>query len=143
MTKKHLNKRPNLIATAVAGIVLAFLAMFLLKIDYWLLPPAKKMAASWKADIDMLEKSGKLPKQWKDIREVTIKADNSQIQEWLKDLQPPIHRNREGNFRLEVFLVHWIEGYRYGAVVQYHLVDLRNQNTIWEDGRTFKLGFVY
>ena len=133
------------IATAVGLIIICAVVFMLytLKINFWLATPAEKMAMTWSEDLKLLENSRKLPPQWKDIREVSVKADNSEIQNWLKDLHPDIPMVKNGNYRLEVFLVFLIEGYRYGAVAQYHLVDLRTNNTVWEDGRTFKLGIVY
>lgn len=130
-----------LIVLSVTALLVA--GFYFMRINFWVAPPAQKMSVAWADDIRLLEKSGKLPKQWAEIREVSIKADNSTIQEWLKELHPPIQRNPKGKFRLDVFLVFWIDGYRYGTVVQYHLVDLTNENTVWEDGRTFKLGAVY
>jgi hypothetical protein len=133
------------------GIFLIILAVFVLgaggyhflRIRFWLSTPAEKMATTWTEDIRLLERSGKLPKEWSQIREVSIRADNSTIQDWLRELHPPIKKDPKGRFRLDVFLVFWIEGIRYGTVVQYHLVDLQTENTVWEDGRTFRLGLVY
>lgn len=138
------NFKPLGIALIVFSTLLVAVALaHYFRLSYWMAPPAEKMAIAWADDMRLLENSKKLPKQWSEIREVAVRADTSVIQDWLKNLTPPINRNPNGNYKLETFLVFWIDGYRYGTVVQYHLVDLRNQNTVWEDGRTFKLGFVY
>ena len=140
---KNQNSPPIAIAIGVIIICAVVFMLYALKINFWLAKPAEKMAMTWSEDLKLLENSRKLPPQWKEIKEVSIKADNSEIQNWLKDLHPDIPMIKTGNYRLEVFLVFLIEGYRYGVVAQYHLVDLRNNNTVWEDGRTFKLGIVY
>lgn len=130
-------------------LLLASLATLLLvgavalKADYWAAPPEEKFAKSWEQDIRLLESSQKLPKEWKAIKEVTVKAANSPAQEWIEHKKAPITTDPKGSHRLEVFVIHWIEGYRYGVVFQYNLVDLTNHNTTWELGRTLKLGFVY
>jgi hypothetical protein len=149
-SKNLKSKSPKLSSHSIGLLLIAFAVLALavgsyhfFRIGFWLLKPAEKMASAWSDDIRLLEKSRKLPKEWNQIREVSIRADNSSIQEWLKELRPPIHRDPKGKYRLDIFLVFWIEGYRYGTVVQYYLVDLQNENTIWEDGRTFKLGIVY
>ncbi len=112
--------------------------------DYWISPPKEKFLRSWRDDVHLLEKTKTLPPAWKEIREITLKADpNSPADGWIQDIVVPVERNPKGKYRLEVFVIHWIDGYRYGAVVQYDLVDLSNDNTTWELGRTFKLGFVY
>ena len=144
-TKKPSTRNSAPIAIAIGVVVLTAIVVILssLKVSFWMATPAEKMAVTWSNDLRLLESSRKLPPQWRDIKEVSVKADNSEIQNWLKDLHPDIPMIKTGNFRLEVFLVFFIEGYRYGVVTNYHLVDLRNNNTVWEDGRTFKLGIVY
>ncbi len=133
------------------GLILflaSFVAVFLitahlLRVEYWLSPPNEKFQQSWREDIQLLEKSKNLPAQWQEIGEVYLRSDNSPAQEWITTKANPIKTNSKGKYKLDVFVIHWIEGYRYGAIVQYSLVDLTTDNTIWELGRTFKLGIVY
>jgi hypothetical protein len=138
-----MNKKVGLILVVSALAVALWVAWFGLDANYWLAPPHDKMNLSWSRDVRLLEESGRLPTQWNEIKEISIRADNSPIQDWLSGLEAPIRRNPNGQYRLEVFLIHMIEGNRYGAVIQYNLVDLKNDNTIWEAGRTLKLGIVY
>lgn len=131
----------TLLVVSVTSLILVCFTV--LHIDYWLAPPYEKFKRSWAEDVLLLEKSKSLPKEWDSIREIAIKSDNSPAQDWIAETQAPITVTSKGNYRLDVFVIHWLEGYRYGVVLQYNLVDLRNQNTIWELGRTLKLGWVY
>jgi hypothetical protein len=133
------------------GLSLMFAALVLIgvglyrhyHVGYWMKPPAEKFLISWSEDVQLLEKTQKLPKEWKEIKEISIKGDNSPVQDWIQKIKPPITKKASGRYRLEIFIIHWIEGYRYGTVVQYDLVDLVTNNTVWEISRTYKLGIVY
>jgi hypothetical protein len=143
-TKEHYVRKGigfTLIIASVLSMLLVLVAF--LKLSFWLAPPEEKFSRAWKEDIQLLEKSGKLPKEWQSIKAVEMTGDNSPVQNWLPGLVAPIKKNPEGNYQLNVFLIHWLEDNRYGVVIQYHLVDLNTKNTIWEIGRTLKLGFVY
>lgn len=128
-----------------AALVLGFGAWFTLAGgQFWLLTPKEKFLTAWSQDLELLSKSGNLPKEWENIREVALKTDNSPAQDWISGVKPPIPTNQNGTYRLDVFVVHWLEGYRYGAILTYSLVDTRrNDNTVWELSRTHKLGIVY
>lgn len=130
-----------LLIVALASLGLVSYAVF--RVDYWLAPPPEKFKRSWYEDVQLLEKSKSLPKEWQSIREISIKADNSPAQDWIAELTAPITVTKDGHYRLDVFIIHWIEKERYGVVIQYNLVELKSQNTIWELGRTLKLGIVY
>lgn len=132
-----------------ASVALAALALIIYivahayNIEFWAAPPAEKFVRSWRADIASLTSKNKLPKQWSDIKEIRVQTDSSPAQNWVKDLVVPAQTKPNGHYRLEIFVIHWIEGYRYGVVVQHNLVDLANNNTVWEMNRTYKLGIVY
>ena len=138
-----MNKRVGLTLIIFSVILVGWVAYVTLGLGYWLLPPEQKFAQSWKTDIALLEKSQKLPKQWNDIKEVSLRAAAGPAQDWIAGHPNPISSQILGHYKLDIFVIHWLEGYRYGVVIQYNLVDLKNQNTVWELGRTLKLGFVY
>ena len=138
-----MGKNLGLILIVAATIMSLWAASAIFNVSYWLLSPEQKFYKSWQADLALLEKSKTLPKQWSLIKELTIKAANAPAQDWIAINRPPIKLNPSANYRLDIFVIHWLEGYRYGVVIEYNLVDLRNENTIWELGRTLKLGWVY
>lgn len=138
-----MTKRVGAVLIAASVLIALLLTFTALRLDYWLAPPNEKFVRSWQDDIALLQESKRFPQEWYEIKEVNIRSDNSPAQEWIENLKAPITLNPNGTYRLNVFVIHWLEDIRYGVVVQYNLVDLRNNNTVWELGRTFKLGFVY
>jgi hypothetical protein len=145
------------VLSGAAVVAIIWIAYISISTSYYVKTPYSKLITSWTDDVHVLEKSKKLPKEWSEIKELEIKGDNSwPIQDWLGKIRdtkakpgseasqkPPIKLNPKGHFKLEVFLVHWIEEYRYGVMLQYHLVDIASKNTIWELDRTYPLGYFY
>jgi hypothetical protein len=128
----------------IAGMLCAvWIAWVSLDLGFWTASPREKFLKTWAEDIRLLQASGTLPPAWSQIKDINIRTDNSPIHEWLEKAELPIKKNPKGNLLLEVFAVHWIEGHRYGVVLQYKLLDGQTKNTIAELGRTFKLGIVY
>lgn len=145
-----------LVGLSIIGILT--LAAISFRVGYLIKSPYEKLVATLNEDIKNLAASKKLPPAWNDIKEIKFKGDNTwPVQDWLTKLSPPktspapkkiptkpaIVAKANGRFRLDIFLIHWIEGYRYGAVVQFQLIDLATTNTVWELDRTYKLGFIY
>ncbi len=141
--QKHLHKSVGLVLIAAAVVTVLAVIWSALEVDFYLKPPHEKFITRWKADLTQLEKAKKLPSQWNDIREVQVRSDNSPIQDWLPKIKVPISTNPNGRYRLEIFLIHWIENNKYGVVMEYNLIDLVTNNKVWEFGRTYPLGFVY
>ena len=138
-----MRKNIGIILLLISLTCLGCMAFFYFRVGFFLKPPHEKLLVSWREDVQLLEESKKLPKEWGEIREITINSDNSPVHDWLDRIKPPIQKNPRGKYRLEAFLNQWIEGYRYGVVIQYKLIDMTNSNTVWELGRTYKLGFQY
>jgi hypothetical protein len=130
-------------AIFIAALVVAALgAAQYYNLDYWLKPSKEKFVLSWKKDIAALEKSSKLPKEWQEIREIIVKTDNSPAQNWVEKIETPVKKKPDGFYRLDVFIAHWIDNDKYGVLIQYNLVDLRNGNTIWELSRSLPIGRI-
>lgn len=152
-----MQKKFGLFLLATATLAVVFSGYSLRHLNYYLKQPFEKLIITWSEDVKNLERSKSLPKEWSDIKEFEIKGDNSwPTQDWITQIKkkdtrkttntvliPPIKLNSSGRFKLEIFLIHWIEGYRYGAIVQYHLVEIATKNTVWELDRTYKMGFIY
>lgn len=126
----------------IALVVAAAGAAQYYNVDYWLKPSKEKFSITWKKDLKTLEKSGKLPEGWQQIREIALKTDNSPAQTWVVGLEAPIKKSPEGFFRLDIFIAHWIENDKYGTLIQYNLVDLRTGNTTWELSRSLQIGRI-
>ena len=126
----------------VSLLIIGGLAASIFKADYWILSPKDKFIRSWQDDVALLKKSGKLPDGFNHIREIEIKSDNSPARDWIDDLKRRVPTEPTGTYKLSVMVIHWIEDTRYGAIVQYNLVDTKSGNTVWELSRTFKLGYL-
>lgn len=142
-SQQEMHKKVGLVLILVAVGTIIAAAWSSLGISYYIKPPQEKLLTRWQEDLTQLEKGKYLPKQWSEISEVEIRSDNSPIQEWLPTLKAPIQKNPQGRYRLEIFLIHWIEKYKYGVVMEYSLIDLTSNNKVWELGRTYHLGYIY
>lgn len=126
----------------VSLLIVGGIAASTLKADYWILSPKEKFIRSWQEDLALLKKSGKIPAGFDHIREIEVRSDNSPARDWLDDLKRKIPTEPTGTYKLSVMVIHWIEENRYGAIIQYNLVDTKSGNTVWELSRTFKLGYL-
>lgn len=130
-----------LILTAVA--LAALVALYGFDQKYWLLPPEQKLISSWRSDLNLI-KENKQAELLKRVKQVRLRAnDHSPAAEWIEKVQAPIEKSPSGDVLADVFLIHQIEGHRYGVVVQYEFIDLKNNNKIGEFARTLWLGIYY
>lgn len=110
---------------------------------YWLLPPPEKLVASWKADIQLI-KDTKQAALFKRVGKVRLRAnDHSPAADWIEKIHAPLETVKNGDVLADIFLIHQIEGHRYGVVVQYEFIDMKNNNKIGEFARTLWLGIYY
>ena len=127
------------LAIALAGVVI----MIGFNQRYWLLTPEKKLVASWRADLDLI-KDTKQASLFKRVGKVRLRAnDHSPATEWIEKIQPPVEKVKDGDVLADIFLIHQIEGHRYGVIVQYEFIDMKNNNKIGEFARTLWLGIYY
>ena len=123
--------------------LIAILAFFGLNQKFWFLAPAEKLTFAWKQDLEILSKTnhGKL---FTRVQKIKVRAtDHSPAQEWIPNLNAPLMLNKQGDLTLDVFLVHQIEGHRYGVIMQYAFLDSKSGNMIDEFARTLWLGIYY
>lgn len=112
-------------------------------VKFWISSPEKKFALAVAEDLKLLEKSHFLPPGWQKIKKIDLTSDASHVSNWLNSHTFEIPQKKDGEYILEIFVSEWIDGYRYGALVEYDLVDIKNKNTVWELNRTYKLGILY
>lgn len=101
--------------------------------------PKDRLEALWFKDMKALEASGKLPQGWDLIEKVELIAGDSYSKELIDNSSYPIKLNPKGDKKLEVIFDKWVDGQESGIIIQYHLVDQKTNNTIWELGRSLKL----
>lgn len=94
--------------------------------------------ALWAEDIKKLEQSGKLPTGWYDLNNVEINVTSPNLKPWLEKYSPDFGVKPTGKFKLHIFLDDFQEDRKTGIIIQYSLIDLTSQDTVWELGRTLE-----
>ena len=122
---------------------MVFVTLLRADVGFWFATPAKKFAMATRNDMKLLEKNHSLPKIWSKIKKIELSSDASHVQDWLNADAFDIPKTNNGDYTLDIFVSEWIDGYRYGALVQYDLIDIKTKNTVWELNRTYKLGIIY
>jgi hypothetical protein len=111
-------------------------------LDFWSVrnaPLYKRLERQWQEDVDDLEASQKLPKEWNDVGVVETIGGTPETKEWLQRIETPIKPHKGGHYKLEILVVAWDEDGKTGALIQYDLDNLKTGATIWEQGRTLIL----
>lgn len=130
-----------LVIVAIALALLVVLVGFNQR--YWLLSPEQKLVASWKADVELI-KNSKQAALLKRVGKIRLRANHhSPAVEWAEKVHAPIEKIKDGDVLADIFLIHQIEGHRYGVIVQYEFIDMKNNNKIGEFARTLWLGIYY
>ncbi len=105
-------------------------------------PLFKRFERQWHEDVQLLEKSGKLPASWRDVREVQIIPGSLETQNLLRRIKIPVRaQNDKGNSRMEVIAYAWTEAGKIGIFLQYNIEDIASRNTLWELNRTLILQY--
>lgn len=132
----------GLLLLIISLIVIGGVFAVATKADYWLLSPKDKFLQRWQQDTALLRKSKSLPPGWDHVRSVDVRSDNSPAANWVESLKSRIPTDPTGTYQMNVMIIHWIEGNKYGAIVQYTLIDTKTGNTVWEISRTLHLGYL-
>ena len=95
----------------------------------------------WQQDIQLMEKSGKLPALWKELGEIRLESSSSKKLITAKDVAP-IKLAAKGIYKLDLLILQAENGNELNAVIQYDVVN-SNGSTVFEFGRTLSLGRYY
>lgn len=90
-------------------------------------------------DIQDLEGKKLLPSEWVNIKEVTLQPTSPTTEGWIKTYSPKIVTNTNGNLRLEIVIIDWIDEEARGGLAQMSLIDLISGNKVWEIARTYRI----
>lgn len=126
-------------------IVTAALISILIGNSWLLKTPQEKLKETWRDDLAKISQSQKLPPAWKMIRSIEI-VTSSQIfsdETLLRSIMPAIPTNSNEKYNLEIFVIDYLSSNRYGVIIHYSLINSETQNKIWEEARTFKLGWLF
>src|ERR1700692_1590925 len=103
---------------ALFFLCLMFAVLAYVVLDTWRfenLKPVAKLQQLWEEDMLALNQGGRLPSEWSQIREIQLLGGNEESKAWLKQIQIPVHLNKEGTYRLQILLVSWAEEGKIGA----------------------------
>lgn len=126
------------LAVFIFGLV-AVLATYDDLTPFWFNKKNEKIETLWKQDLELLVRTGSLPKQWTQISEIRLFPLSESTKKLVKEIKMPFRQHPEGDYLLEISLDDWQENQDYGIVVQYNLINKTTGNTIWELGRTIIL----
>jgi hypothetical protein len=94
----------------------------------------------WKKDFQRLSASGQLPKAWGLINQIILIPTDPLTKELSMYLKAPVKVNKAGNYRLEVTIItHQSEKNKTQVLLQHNIIEVENENTIWELNRTYNL----
>lgn len=96
----------------------------------------------WAQDYELISKSGKMPKLWFDLKTVVVAPESLPLYSPSSDKENPVKNTVEGTHKVEILIVDATDGNAIAAIVQYHITNAE-RNTVWEFGRTLKLGHYY
>lgn len=130
-----MSKRAVMLMWCIAAALIAYVAL-----DFYSgrnVPLYKKFEIQWKADVHLLETSGKLPKAWSEVGEIKVTGGTPDTRTWLQRIKVPIEARKGGSVKLEILVIAWEENRKIGVTVQYNLSDRKTGEWIKEVGRTF------
>lgn len=96
-----------------------------------------------KNDLHKLETAHQLPASWYEVNYLELRPLSKEAASWLRGMHIPIEYKPGGNFLLHMTVDSSAKEARDNgdkfAVVEFHMVDLRTKNSVWEFGRTYTL----
>ena len=138
-------KRLALVLVGLAIVALLAAGFFALRLNVWIAKPKDKFSRFFEEDLQLLRKTGKLPKEWDQLRVVQIRSSGSIGQQLINGWKPSVAGKDSGRYKLDIFVTDAIDitARQYAAVVEFTITDLASgNNTISQFGRTFSLGYV-
>ncbi len=94
----------------------------------------------WREDYDRLLKSGKIPIAWVKVNKVIYIPTDSLTAELSAYLKAPLLIVKNGDYRLEVTVIsHISENGKTQILLQQNIIDIQNENTVWEMNKTYNL----
>lgn len=94
----------------------------------------------WRSDIERLIEAGQIPQAWGQISQVVFHPTDPLTTELASVLQAPVLINKDGTYRLEVSIItHQSDQKRTQVLLQHNIVDIHDDNTIWELNKTYNL----
>lgn len=140
-------KKGKFEATLAALFITALIAggiIFLKRaIKLYETPPAERLSKLISQDLENLKLKNSLPPEFKNLSEIEITTEGSTFKPWTDLIKLSIPQTASGTHTLQVFIFFYLNEKKYGANVQYDLVENKSENTIWELSRSYDLGWIF
>lgn len=94
-------------------------------------------------DLQSLKAKSSLPEQFNKVRGFELSTEGSTFKPWVDETKISFPTDPNGTFELQLFIFFFVNENRYGANVQYDLVDSKTKNTVWELTRSYNLGWIF
>lgn len=143
------------LVTKYVSLILFFSGLVFISFDKnlydYFLPAEVQLSKKMNRDLENLEKTGHLHKNFRQASELKIIFGSEKTEKFFQRVELPLMlekinqkkaedtRLTSQEFLLEVFVDLLEEG---GVILQYDLVDKKSGNTIWELSRTYKLSNI-
>ncbi len=93
----------------------------------------------WKQDIEKLLLYQKIPKEWQNIKTIEYIPLSDSAKTLLEKVKAPIRTHTDGEYTLQIGVDDWQDKEYLNLLVQYHLIDSKTGNTVWELDRNLKV----
>jgi hypothetical protein len=93
-------------------------------------------------DLNSMIRANGVPPNFAKIRGFQITSEGSTFKPWADEVKIRIPTEKDGTHGLEVFIFFYIDDKKFGANVQYNLVEIKTNNTEWELTRGYELGWI-
>lgn len=134
---------PSPVGTIILLLVLAASGFFYYRYLSARDPIPARLSRAINEDLNSLIQNKVVPANFAKIRGFQITAEGSTFKPWADELKIQIPTDKNGTHGLEVFVFFYIDGKKFGANVQYNLVEIKTNNTEWETTRGYDLGWIF
>ncbi len=121
---------------ATCGVIVATAKNYYL---FLIMPEGKRLSLFWERDYKMLQEKNLLPPEAQNLKSFSIITTSELTQIWKKNLQIPFTTKKNGKYKMEVLLMGLEEPELRGAVIQMNIATIKDDNHVWELGRTYSL----
>ena len=125
-----------LIVASIASVVWTYLNYG----NFWE-TPSQKMISMWARDYNDLKNSNQI---WEQVAGVNVTSSDPTLLRWFDEHRvTPIQINRSGKYGLDVDLLYWMEGRKYGILVHYDFINQISGDKEEEIVRSVQLGWLF
>lgn len=135
--------RKLLIALLLVSSVF-LIAWALLPANQWLLSPEERTRLVLSQDIQkMMAEEGESSRFWHSLKDIKINYTEAALLHFIREDNLPLQIQTDGKYELHIQMIRWIEGHRYGLVVDFEIYDAESDNKVGEFGRTYHIGYIW